>query len=122
MANDVSALTPKIIAQGLLALRNLNVMPRLVNSDYSTDAAKYGATIDVPIPTGIAAQVVTPNNIAPATADYVAAKASITLNQWYEAPFYLSDKDMKEADERNVFPMAAATPSRPWPTPSTCRS
>ena len=108
MANDVSVLTPKIIAQGLLALRNLNVMPRLVNSDYSTDAAKFSATIDVPIPTGIAAQVVTPNNIAPATADYAPSKASIALNQWYEAPFYLSDKDMKEADERNIFPMAAS--------------
>ena len=58
--NDLSKVVDKLLAQGLLALRGTCVMPRLVNSDYSNLAAQQGASIDVPIPSAIKAQAVTP--------------------------------------------------------------
>ena len=65
MANLLTALTPKLLAQGLMALRGMAVMPRLVNSDYSAQAAEQGDTINIPIPSAIAAQAVTPGATPP---------------------------------------------------------
>ena len=66
MANSLSAVMPKILARGLLALREQAVMPRLVNADYSNDAARKGDTIDVPLPSAVAATDVAPSHAAPA--------------------------------------------------------
>lgn len=104
MANDLAVLVPKIIAQGLLALREMAVMPRLVNTDYGNDAREKGDTIDVPIPSAIAAAAVTAAATPPSTADMVPTKAQIPLDKWYEAAFYLSDKDMKEV-LNGIIPM-----------------
>ena len=69
MPNSLAEVTPKLLAQGLLALRENSIMPRLVNGDYDSMAAQKGATIDVPVPSAIAAQAVSPGNTPPATAD-----------------------------------------------------
>lgn len=42
MPNDVSAILPKILARGLMTLRQRVMMPRLVNADYSRLAAQKG--------------------------------------------------------------------------------
>lgn len=107
MANDLSAVTPKILARGLLALRSMCIMPRLVNFDYSAEAAQRGATIDVPIPSAVAVQDVSPSNTPPATADSTPTSVSIPLDQWKEAPFYLTDKDLLQANN-DVLPMQAS--------------
>lgn len=97
MANSLSAVIPQILAQGLMALRENAIMPALVNTDYGRDARAKGATIDVPIPSAIAAQVVAPGATPPSTADSTPTSVPIALDQWYEAPFYLTDKDIAEA-------------------------
>lgn len=107
MANSLSAVIPQILAQGLLALRENVVMPALVNSDYSVEAAQKGATIDVPIPSAIAVQTVSPAATPPSTADVAPTTVSIALDQWKEAPFYLTDKDLMEA-VRGIIPMQAS--------------
>ncbi|GAG81146.1 unnamed protein product, partial [marine sediment metagenome] len=51
MATTVQSLTnimPKILARGLMTLRERCIMPRLVNSDYGVEAAKKGTSIAVP--------------------------------------------------------------------------
>src|SRR3990167_4503849 len=73
-------------------------MPALVNSDYGDDARQKGATVDVPIPSAIAAVAVTPAATPPSTADSTPTSVSLPLDQWWEAPFYLTDKDRKQAD------------------------
>ena len=105
--NTLTNVIPQILAQGLLALRENCVMPRLVNSDYSTEAKEEGSTIDVPIPSAIAAQQVSPANTPPATAAVQPTKVQIPLDQWYEAPFYMTDKDLKEA-MMGTIPMQAS--------------
>lgn len=107
MANDLSALTPKLLAQGLMALRDNCVMPRLVNRDYDIMAAQKGSTIDIPIPPAIAVQDVSPGATPPSTADTTPTSVAVPLDQWKEAPFYLTDKDMLQA-MNGVIPMQAS--------------
>jgi len=107
MANTLAEVTPKILAQGLLALRGATIMPQVVNSDYSSAAGMKGSTIDVPIPSAVVAQAVTAANTPPSTADSAPTSVPIALDQWYEAPFYLTDKDMQESVD-GVIPMQAS--------------
>jgi hypothetical protein len=47
MSNDITNLTPQILANILEVLRENCVMPMLVNNNYSADAASQGSTIDI---------------------------------------------------------------------------
>ena len=107
MANTIAEVTPQLLAQGLLALREEAVMARLVNRDYEGMSAQRGSTVDVPIPSSITAQAVTAANTAPSTADFAPTSVSITLDRWYEAPFYLTDKDLAEVMSGTI-PMQAS--------------
>lgn len=107
MSNSLDKVIPRLLAQGLLALRGACVMPRLVNSDYSALAAQKGSTIDVPIPSAIQAQAVSPGATPPSTADIGPTMAQIPLDQWYEAPFYLTDNDFLQV-MNGTIPMQAS--------------
>lgn len=103
MSNTLAAIMPKILARGLMVLREQAIMARLVNGDYSAEAKQKGATIDVPIPTAIAAGDVTPAATPPALADTTPTTVAITLSNWKEARFHLSDKDLTEIDQNAHF-------------------
>lgn len=107
MANSLSAVIDQLLAQGLLALRERAFMPMLVNRQYEDLAGQLGSTIDVPIPSAIAAQDVTPSNTPPSTADISPTSVALPLNQWKEAPFQLSDKEQMEV-MRGTIPMQAS--------------
>lgn len=107
MANELSDLIPKLLAQGLMALRGATVMPRLVNNDYAPMFKEKGNTVDVPIPSAIAAQAVTAGATPPATADIQPSTVPITLDQWQEAPFYLTDTDLQKS-MNGTIPMQAS--------------
>ena len=103
MANDISAAMPKILARGLMALREQTVMPRLVNGDFSADAAQKGDTIDVILPSDLMAEDVTPGTTPPTPTSSTLEKVQIKLNNWKKADFYLTDKEMMEVDARESF-------------------
>jgi hypothetical protein len=107
MSNDLSKVAPIMLAQGLMALRGMNVMPRLVNSDYQGAAQERNQIINVPIPSAIDAVAVVPGATPPATADVAPTSVPIQLDQWYEAPFYLTDNDLMQA-MNGTIPMQAS--------------
>jgi hypothetical protein len=103
MPNTMTSIMPKILARGLLALREQAIMPRVVNLDYSSEAAAKGDTIDVPIPSAISVAAVTPSNTPPAPQDSSPSKVQISLNNWFEANFHMTDKEMVEVDRNEAF-------------------
>ena len=105
--NTLTTVIPQLLAQGLITLRENAVMPRLVNSDYSSLAAEQGSTIDIPIAASISTNAVTPSYANPNDSGITPTKVSISLDQWREAPFFLTDKEMMEAMEGTI-PMQAA--------------
>lgn len=107
MAHTLDAIMPKILAQGLMTLRENAVMPRLVNGSYSVLAAQKSQTIDIPLPASMKVQDVTPAahaGSATANDSLTPTTAKVVMDQWKEVPFYLSDKDMMDV-ENNIVPM-----------------
>lgn len=107
MANDLSKVIPQLLAQGLMALREMTPMALLVNRGFDPLAGPEGSTIDVPIPSAIAVQDVVPAATPPATADITPTSVPIPLNRWKEAPFHLSDKELLEI-QSGTIPMIAS--------------
>lgn len=107
MANDISALIPKILAQGLLCLRENAVTPRIVANKSTLIAGKKGSTIDVPVSSAITAVAVAPAAYAPEAQDMAPDTVPVVLDQWYEAPFDLQDDEFEQAMD-GVIPMQAA--------------
>ena len=93
MSNILAAVATPLLAQGLVALRSMNVMPRLVNSDYQGAAQEKNSVINVPIPSAVTALAVAPGATPPANQDMSPTSVPITLDQWYEAPFYITDQE-----------------------------
>lgn len=104
--NDLSAVAPILLREGIVALRENAIMIRQCQFDVSEEASKKGATIDVELPNAIPAQevnVTTPNDptvLAPTV-------VSIKLDHWWEAKFSMSDKDLTEV-ESGILPMSAS--------------
>ena len=108
MANTLTNVMPKILARGLMNLRKRVIMPRLVNTSYSQEAAQKGDVINVPIPEAKTATAVTPSNTPPAPSDTAPGTVPISLDQWYHADFHLTDKDLVQIDRnQHFFPMEA---------------
>ena len=109
MANSLANIRDKILARGLMTLRELAVMPRLVNGSYSRDAAKFGSTIDVPLPTATTTAAVTAAATPPTYTDVTPGMVQIPLTNWRKsAPFGLTDQDMQDVDKnKHFFPMQA---------------
>jgi hypothetical protein len=103
MANSLDKITPKVLARALMVLRGKLIMPALVNSDYSPDAAKKGATIDIPVPAAQDVTDVVPSNTKPALVDRSPGLVQVTLDQWKMSSFHLTDKDMQQIDANAAF-------------------
>lgn len=103
MANTITNVLPKILARGLMALREQAIMPALVNGDYSTEAAMKGDTIDVPIPSALTVSDVAPSNTPPSPQDSAPTKVQIPLSNWKKVNFHLNDKDLMDLDRNAHF-------------------
>lgn len=107
MSNTLTEVAPKLLAQGLLALRERAITTRLINRDYDALAAQKGQTINVPIPSAITARDVTPGVTQASNVDSAPTSVPVSLNFWKEGPFQMSDKDIQESMS-GVMPMQAS--------------
>ena len=96
LSNTLTDVIPQILAQGLMTLRENAIMPRLVNTDLSAEARVKGDTIDVPIAAEITTRDVVPDQTA-TNVTITPSKVQVSLNQWKEAPFMLTDQDLGDA-------------------------
>lgn len=102
MANNLNPFILQLMAQSLLALRaNLPILSYL-NTTYSDQAGTRGSVIDVPIPSALAANDVTPGITAPATQDLNPTTYPITLDKWKEVPFTLTEKEAREIQAHSM--------------------
>jgi hypothetical protein len=109
MANSLTNILPKILAKGLLALRQTTVMTRLVNTDYGSNAAMKGSTIDIPTSSSQTVSDVTAAPTYSSAASNTPGVTQINLDQWKKTNFFLTDKDMAEIDRNEHFiPMQTA--------------
>ena len=98
MSNSITNVMPKILADGVMALRQNAILAQLVNRDLQGAASRKGNVVNVPIPSAIAARAVTPSVTFATNVDSAPTVALVTLDQWYEAPINLSDNDGVSAD------------------------
>lgn len=105
--NTITNVIPQLLAQGLLALRQMAIMPRYVNRAYESTAGEKGSSIDVPIPSAISAIDVTPSYVPPDDAGVSPTNVNIPLDTWKEASFFLNDKEMLEI-QAGTIPMQAS--------------
>lgn len=103
----LTSILPVLVSMGMMALRDRIVIARFCNKDFSPVPVPFGSSINVAIPSAITAVSVTPANTPPATTAIAPTAVSVTLNQWYEAPFELSDKDLLQCS-RGIMPMQAS--------------
>lgn len=103
MPNALENLVPRLLARGLLALREMAVMPRLVNLEYGTEGAQRGSTVDIPLPSPFEARNVTPSPTPSSAQDSTPGLVQIQLNQWKEANFFLTDKQRMEIIEQDSY-------------------
>lgn len=94
VSNTLTNQIPTIFAQGLQALRAAVVLPGIVNNSYSTEAAKKGQVINIPIPSAISVVDVVPGAYAPDPGNLAPTVAQITLDRWKEAAFTLDENEM----------------------------
>ncbi len=107
MANTLTNVMPKILANGLLALREAAVMPRLVTTEYGDDAAMKGSQIEVPISKPGNPRDVTPAATFSAATDTTPGVVIVPLDQWKHDDFYLTDKEMVQVNrDLHFVPLA----------------
>lgn len=109
MANSLTPLMMKILANAAIHLRRTCVMPGLVNNDLQAAAAKKGATIDVPVYNPATAPLdVVPAVTAPQAPDSSPKTVPVTLDNWKYKSFYLTDKEMEEIEVNEFWLPAEA--------------
>lgn len=96
MANTFTPIIDQIFARGLMALRQNSIMPRLVNSNWGSEVAEQGASIDVPIPSAATVADVTPGPTPPAGTDSTPTVVTINLNRWRKSDMFVTDKEARE--------------------------
>jgi hypothetical protein len=97
-----------LVAMGLGALRERIVLARIANREYEGQLTgrPRGATVNIVIPAAITARVVAPDVVPPAVTAVTPTTKSLTLDQWYEAPFAMDDKGITQV-EQGIMPTQA---------------
>lgn len=112
MANIFTSIIPKIIAMGLMTLRETCLMPQLVSSNYENETRKVGDTIDFPLPAPQAVTDVVPSNVPVVPNSTTITTVPLVLDKWKRTNFFLTDKQQAEIDTGNFRGMQIAEAAR----------
>ena len=102
MANTFTAVVDKIFSEGLLALREAAQTPRLINTNWGTEVAQQGDTIDVPLPGAMTVGNVAPAQVPIAGQDITRTTVQIALDQWKQTETHMTDKEAHEVASGNM--------------------
>lgn len=102
MATDYAPVLQQVMAQFMKRLRSKALASRVFSRDLDPAASEIGDTINVTIPTVYAASAVSPGATPQAGVDSTPSKSSMTLNEWWEVPISITDKQLGEI-QRGVF-------------------
>lgn len=103
MPNTLTPIMHKILARGLMALRQRVVMPSLVNTDWSLEFAKKGDTVNVPLSAPATVSDVTPAAVPPTPTSYAQASFALAVDQWKKSDFHLRDDELVKIDKDEHF-------------------
>lgn len=103
MSNQIENLIPRIVAKGMLGLREQAVLPRLINGDFSPDSGRKGDVVDVPLAQPIAVGDVVPGVVSSAPKDSTIQTVPVRLKHWKKAGFYLTDREMAQIELQDSF-------------------
>ena len=106
MTQDLTAVIPVLLAQCLVTLRQRAIMPRLVSRAFELAPGIKGSTVNVPIASAVPATDVNPSATLGGGTDLAPTSIAIVCDQWKEAAFVLSDKEVLEAMDGTI-PMQA---------------
>lgn len=103
MANTLTAILPKILANSLPVLRENAVTPRLITSYGSRSRRQPGQTIDIPKSAAQTAASITNSNTPPSNTDNTPTTVQLTLDKHYGTRFHLSDQEVTQIDADGTF-------------------
>ena len=102
-SNTITDLMPRIVARGLLRFREQAILPRLVNSSLSAEAARRGESIRVPVSQPVTAADVTPGVAATQAPTTSMQSVNVPLDNWKSASFFLTDAEMMQIEAESSF-------------------
>lgn len=107
MANVLTEAIPLMAFRALDVLRENSVVPKLVDNYSSDSGIGYGQTITVNDLDPLTTRAVTPGAVFPDAGvnALTATSKSITMNQWHEVPYYITDQEVFDI-QRGVWPRA----------------
>ena len=109
MANTntmTDAIAQKLLAMGIVTLRQNAIMPRFVNRKYETEAGDQFSTIDINVASAVSVNDVAPGPTPPDITGVTPTKVSIACTNWKEAAFFINDREFKEVNQ-NIMPLQA---------------
>lgn len=105
MANNLQAVADTLVMQAAIALRKQSVTPMLVARDLEGSAAQKNDVITVPVHPAQTVLSVTPGRGNENTPnDIIPRGVNVTLSNWKEVPFSLTDKEQMEVAEERLLP------------------
>ena len=105
---NVANVLSTLALMGMSTLRKQVVLARLANRQYeqAITGTSKGATINISVPSAVTAVDVTAAAVPPTTTSVTPTSVPITLTEWKEAPFFLTDFDLARVDA-GIIPMQA---------------
>lgn len=105
MSNTLTAVLVTLLGRGLSVLRRRVLLPSMVSRDNEEVVAmSKGKTVQVPIYDRKTAAAITASNTLLSPTNSAPSYATVTLDQWYQTNFFLTDAELTQIADPNYVP------------------